>query len=242
MTTAGLDLLAIVAHPDDAELLCGGTLIRAADAGHATGVLDLTGGEAGTAGSASLRAQEAARASRILGLAERRTAGLPDGALENTPAARATVAALLRALRPSTVILMWPEGRHPDHLVASQLGYDACFVAGLSRAPVEGAPYRPRKVLYALTYREHGPKPTFVVDITAQMDRKLEAIYAYGSQFEGKKALGEVYPGGDRDLRDQLRVHAAYYGGLIRTAYGEPFWTRETMAVDDVVALDVATF
>lgn len=242
MTGSGLDLLAVVAHPDDAELLCGGTLIRAADQGHATGVLDLTGGEAGTAGSASLRAEEAARAARILGLADRRTAGLPDGALENTPGARARVAAILREVRPSTVILMWPEGRHPDHRVASQLAYDACFVAGLSRAAVDGAPFRPRKVLYALAYREHGPKPTFVVDITEQMDRKIEAIYAYGSQFEGKTAMGEVYPGGERDLREQLRVHAAYYGGLIRAAYGEPFWTRETMAVEDVVGLDVATF
>lgn len=242
MSGAGLDVLAIVAHPDDAELLCGGTLIRAADAGHATGVLDLTGGEAGTAGSAALRTEEAERASRVLGLAERRNAGLPDGALENTPGARATVAAVLRELRPATVILMSPEGRHPDHRVASQLAYDACFVAGLSRAPVEGSPFRPRKVLYTLAYREHAPKPTFVVDITAQLERKLDAIFAYGSQFEGKKGMGEVYPGGSRDVKEQIRVHAAYYGGLIRAEYGEPFWTRETMAVDDVVGLQVATF
>lgn len=242
MSGSRLDLLAIVAHPDDAELLCGGTLIKAADAGHATGVLDLTGGEAGTAGDASLRAEESARATRLLGLSERRTVGLPDGALANTPDARAAVAAALRALRPDTVILMWPEGRHPDHRVASELAYDACFVAGLRRAPVDGAPFRPRKVLYALAYREHAPKPTFVVDISAQMDRKIEAIFAYASQFEGKKGMGEVFPGGARDLREQLRVHAAYYGGLIRAAYGEPFFTRETMAVEDVVGLGVATF
>ncbi|HSH44607.1 MAG TPA: bacillithiol biosynthesis deacetylase BshB1 [Longimicrobiales bacterium] len=240
--TEPLDLLAIVAHPDDAELICGGTLIRAAEAGHRTGVLDLTGGEAGTSGSADLRSSEAAEASRVLGLAERRTAGLPDGALRNTPEDRAAVAGILRELRPRTVILMWPEARHPDHRIASQLAYDACFVAGLRRAPVPGEAFRPRKVLYALSYREHAPKPTFVVDISPHMARKLDAVFAYGSQFEGKKGMGEVYPGGDRDLREQLRVHAAYYGGLIRTGYGEPFWTRETMAVDDVVALDVATF
>lgn len=240
--TEPLDLLAVVAHPDDAELLCGGTLIRAADAGHRTGILDLTGGEAGTAGSAGLRAEESTEASRILGLAERRNAGLPDGALENTPDSRAVVAGILRELRPRTVILMWPEARHPDHRVASQLAYDACFVAGLRRAAIPGEAYRPRKVLYALSYREHAPKPTFVVDISAQMDRKLDAVFAYGSQFEGKKGMGEVYPGGNRGLRDQLQIHAAYYGGLIRTAHGEPFWTRETMAVDDVVSLDVATF
>lgn len=242
MTEPALDLLAIVAHPDDAELLCGGTLIRAAEAGHATGVLDLTGGEAGTAGTAALRSEESAAATRVLGLAARRNAGLPDGALENTPATRGRVALIIRELRPRTVIVMWPEARHPDHRVASQLAYDACFVAGLRRAPVEGEPFRPRKVLYALSYREDAPKPTFVVDITGQMDLKLEAIFSYQSQFGGKKGMGEVYPGGERDLEDQLRVHAAYYGGLIRTPYGEPFWTRETMAVDDVVALDVATF
>lgn len=242
MTEPALDLLAIVAHPDDAELLCGGTLIRAAEAGHATGVLDLTGGEAGTAGTAALRAEESAAATRVLGLAARRNAGLPDGALENTPATRGRVAQIVRELRPRTVIVMWPEARHPDHRIASQLAYDACFVAGLRRAPVEGEPFRPRKVLYALSYREHAPKPTFVVDITGQMDLKLEAIFSYQSQFGGKKGMGEIYPGGERDLEDQIRVHAAYYGGLIRTPYGEPFWTRETMAVDDVVALDVGTF
>ncbi len=242
MTEAPLDLLAVVAHPDDAELLCGGTLIRAADAGHRTGVLDLTGGEAGTAGSASLRSQESQRAAEIMGLATRRVAGLPDGALENTPAARTVVAEVFRELRPDTLILMWPEARHPDHRAASQLAHDAAFVAGLRKAPIKGDPFRPRKVLYAMAYREHAPKPTFVVDITSQLDRKLRAVYAFGSQFEGKKGMGEVYPGGERDLRDQLKVHAAYYGGLIRTAYGEPFWTRETMAVDDVVGLPVATF
>ncbi|MDX1675782.1 MAG: bacillithiol biosynthesis deacetylase BshB1 [Longimicrobiales bacterium] len=237
-----LDLLAIVAHPDDAELLCGGSLIRAADAGRRTGVLDLTGGEAGTRGSAALREDEAAKAAEILGLATRRVAGLPDGALENTPAARNAVAAVLRELRPDTVILMWHEARHPDHRIASQLAYDACFVAGLSKAPVDGERFRPRKVVYAMAYREHVPKPSFVVDISDQMERKLDAIYAYGSQFEGKKGMGEIYPGGDRALRDQLLVHHAYYGGLIRTAYGEPFWTRETLRVDDVTALDVASF
>lgn len=242
MTEPPLDLLAIVAHPDDAELLCGGTLIRAADAGHRTGVLDLTGGEAGTAGDAGLRSSEAHRASAILGLATRRVAGLPDGSLENTPDSRALVAAILRELRPDTLILMWPEARHPDHRAASQLGYDAAFVAGLRKAPIAGEPFRPRKVLYAMSYREHAPKPSFVVDITDQMERKLDAIYAFGSQFTGKTGMGEVYPGGDRDLREQLRIHAAYYGGLIRREYGEPFWTRETMAVEDVVGLAVGSF
>ena len=234
-----LDLLAIFAHPDDAELLCGGTLARSADQGHRVGVLDLTGGEFGSSGSASQRAREAAASATVLGIAERRSAGLPDGALQNTPEARLAVAAHLRQLRPRTVILHWPGGRHPDHRVASELGRDACFVSGLSRASLEGEPHRPTKILYAVAYQEPQIEPRFVVDITDQMERKLDAIRAFGSQFEGKTWAGDVFGGDDRPLLEQIRVHAAHYGSLIRRPYGEPFWTRETMVVDDVTRVGV---
>lgn len=233
------DLVAIMAHPDDAELLCGGALIRAADQGYSTAVIDLTGGERGTAGTAELRQAEAAEAARILGLAQRVSAGLPDGALENTPDSRIIVARLIRQLRPRTVILQWPDGRHPDHRVASQLGYDACFLAGLGRAPVEGEPFRPVKILYAMSYREEGIQPTFVVDITEQIERKLDAIFAFGSQLEGRTALGDVFGGGERPLREQIRIHAAHYGSLIRRPFGEPYWTKETVRIDDIVTFPV---
>jgi bacillithiol biosynthesis deacetylase BshB1 len=236
------DLLAIMAHPDDAELLCGGLLIRAADLGQAAAVLDLTGGERGSAGSAGLRTEEARAASRVLGLETRANAGLPDGALENTPETRQTVARHIRQLRPRVVILHWPEGRHPDHRVAAQLGRDACFVAGLRKAPVEGEPHRPDKVIYCASYREEPLQPSFVVDITDQIDRKIEAIRAYASQLDGRTALGDIFGGGDRELYDQIRIHAAHYGSLIRRPYGEPYWMRETMRVDDVLALNVNTF
>lgn len=234
-----LDLLAIMAHPDDAELLCGGTLRRAADQGYRTGVLDLTTGAAGTRGSAEIRAREAERAAEILGLAIRRTAGLPDAALENTPATRAVVAAILRELRPRVVILHGTRGRHPDHRVARRLAEDACFIAGLSKVDIPGEAFRPHKVLYALSFGEAPVQPTFVVDITEQMDRKMAAIAAFESQFSGKTWAGDIFGGGDRPLEDQIRAHCAHYGSLIRVAYGEPFRTHETMAVDDVVALGV---
>ncbi|MGH7501887.1 MAG: bacillithiol biosynthesis deacetylase BshB1 [Longimicrobiales bacterium] len=233
------DLVAIMAHPDDAELLCAGTLLRARDQGYETAIIDLTGGELGTAGSAALRHEEAQAASRIMRLSARLNAGLPDGALENSPAARLAVASLIRTLQPKAVILHWPDGRHPDHRVASQLSYDACFVAGLSRAPIEGTAHRPAKIVYALAYREDAVKPTFVVDITAQMDRKIETIFAYGSQFEEKTAMGEIFGGGERPLREQIYAHHAHYGSLIRRPYGEPFWMRETVAVDDLVGMAV---
>lgn len=235
-------LLAIVAHPDDAELLCGGTLARTADQGYRTGILDLTAGETGTRGDRDLRATEAERAAGILGVAVRRNAGLPDSALENTPETRAQIAAIVRELRPGTVILPWTEGRHPDHRVASQLAYDACFMAGLRNAPIQGEPHRPRKVLYATAYREDAPQPSFVVDVTDQIERKLDAIFAFASQFEGKTWAGEIFGGGKRPLREQILAHSAHYGSLIRRPHGEPFWTRETLRVDDVVEMPVRSF
>src|SRR5690606_12550107 len=152
MTEPPIDLLAIAAHPDDAELLCGGTLLRAASQGYRTAVLDLTAGETGTYGDTGAREAEARASARILGLAGRYNAGPPDAALATTPAPRAVAAAFIRRLRPRTVILHGPSTRHPDHRAASHLAYDACFIAGLRRAPVDGEPHRPAKVLFALSY------------------------------------------------------------------------------------------
>jgi bacillithiol biosynthesis deacetylase BshB1 len=236
---AEVDLLAIAAHRDDVELLCGGTLARTVAQGYRAGVLDLTRGEMGSAGSADLRGQEAAAASAVLGLTARHNAAFPDAALENTPETRLHVARFIRSFRPKVVILPYMHGRHPDHRIAAQLGYDACFLAGLGKLPLSEPPHRPTKILYAMTYREEPIKPTFVVDITDQIDTKIRAIECYASQFDGKTWAGEVFPGGDRPLYDQIRMHAAHYGSLIRTAYGEPFHTAETMAVDDVVGLGV---
>ena len=232
-----LDLLAIMAHPDDAELLCGGTLAKAAAQGHRVGILDLTAGEGGSLGDASTRAREAEQAARILGVEIRQTAGLRDGALENTVAARERVVELVRQLAPRVVILHWPEARHPDHRIASELARDACFAAGIRGG------HRPQKILYALTYQEAHVKPTFVVDITAQIEQKLDAIFAFASQFGGEKtAMGDVLGGSTRSLRDQILAHHAHYGSLIRTDYGEPFWTKETMIVEDVMRAGVRTF
>ena len=237
-----LDVLAVVAHPDDAELLCGGSLLRSAEAGERTGVLDLTRGETGSRGTPELRAREAERASEILGLAIRVNAGLPDSRLQNTPETRAVVAEYLRELRPRVVITHWTRGRHPDHRAAAELAYDASYLAGLKNLDAPGEPFRPFKVVHALSFREDAEKPTFVVDITDQMDRKLEAIGAYGSQFGDAVQAGEVFPGGHRSLENQIRAQGARAGSLIRRAYGEPFWTRETLSVPSLGGLPVSTF
>jgi bacillithiol biosynthesis deacetylase BshB1 len=233
-----VDLLAIAAHRDDVELTCAGTLLRAIDVGHRTGILDLTAGESGTRGSASLRAEEAQRATEILGVSERRNAGLPDAHLSNTDETRRVVVEQIRHFAPRVVILPFPVGRHPDHRIASELGRDACFLAGLAKYDAPGKPHRPHKILYALAYREDPLKPTFVVDISAQFERKLAAIKCYASQFDGAKNAGEIFPTG-QDLYSLVETQNSHYGSLIRRRYGEPFFTQETMLVDDVLGLEV---
>jgi bacillithiol biosynthesis deacetylase BshB1 len=233
-----VDLLAIAAHPDDAELTCGGTLAKAARQGYRTGILDLTRGEMGTRGDPATREHEAQKAARVLGLTRRLNAGLPDAHLSNNQEQRRVLVELIRQLQPRVVILPFPVGRHPDHRIASELARDACYLAGLARYPASGEPHRPSKILYALAYREDPIKPTFVVDISEEFETKLEAIRCYASQFNGVKAAGEIFPTG-QDLYELVRIQSAHYGSLIRTRYGEPFMTYETVRVDDVVKLEV---
>ena len=236
-----VDLLAIAAHRDDVELTCGGTLIKAARQGHRTAVLDLTQGEMGTRGSPAARAAEASQAAELMGLAARENLDLPDAGITNDPATRERVARVIRRYKPRVVIAPAPTGRHPDHIVTSQLVRDACFVAGLAKLAPDVPKHRPHKVVHTLSFRQDATKPTFVVDISDEFERKLEAVRCYDSQFSGATQAGEVYPNGE-PLYDLVRHYAAYYGALIRKRYGEPFFAAETMLVDDIVSLEVATF
>ncbi|MGH7559427.1 MAG: bacillithiol biosynthesis deacetylase BshB1 [Gemmatimonadales bacterium] len=233
-----IHVLAIAAHRDDVELTCAGLLLKAADQGYSTAILDLTAGETGTRGSAEVRAREAERAAKILGVAERRNAGLPDAHLANDEPGRRVVVEAIRHFAPRVVILPFPQGRHPDHRVASELGRDACYLAGLSRYTADGPPHRPFKVVYALSYREDPIKPSFLVDISDQFERKLEAIKCYASQFDAVTSAGEIFPTG-QDLYSRVETQNAYYGSLIRTRYAEPYFTHETVLVEDVVKLGV---
>ena len=235
-----VDLLAIAAHRDDVELTCGGTLAKAAKAGHRVGIIDLTQGEMGTRGDARTRAAEAERAAKTLGVVLRLNAGMRDAHLANDERSRGILVELIRRTRPRAVILPFPVGRHPDHRLASELGRDACYLAGLAKyEPGKGGEaHRPHKLLYALAYREDPVKPTFVVDISDVFEAKMQAIRCYASQFDGAKAAGEIHPTG-QDLYELIRVQSAHYGSLIRRGYGEPFYTPETQEVDDVLQLGV---
>jgi len=161
-----LDVVAIAAHPDDVEQTCGGTLIKMAERGYRTGVLDLTAGEMGSRGNPELRIEESQRAAAELMLAWRGNLRLPDARLENNVAARMSLAVQIRVLRPRVVILPYWQARHPDHYRAGELGYEACFLAGLRKLESQIPPHRPHKILYASLYAN--VTPSFVVDITPQ--------------------------------------------------------------------------
>lgn len=238
-----VDLLAVFPHPDDAELTCGGTLLKSTRQGSRVGILDLSAGEMASRGTVAQRREEAGRAATLLQVSVRENLGLPDSALVNDPASRLAVARVIRRLRPQILVTTAPSpfGRHPDHRVCAELVRDACFIAGLRTIEPSIPAHRPRKVLHAISFREDNLKPTFVVDITDELETKLRAIGTYASQFEGATQAGEVYPTGE-PLLDVIRHQAAHYGSLIRVRYGEPFHTTETVQVDNVVAMPVSTF
>lgn len=236
--TPALDLLAVAAHPDDVEQTCGGTLIRMAETGYRTGVLDLTAGDMGSRGTPELRVEESQAAAKHLLLAWRGNLRMPDARLENTLAARMTVAAEIRRLRPRVVILPYWEARHPDHYRAGEIAYEACFLAGLKKLDAASEPHRPFKVIYSSLYAN--VTPSFVVDISAQFERRMAALLSYESQY-GSGAATEVFPG-RLEIRERLAAIARFYGSLIGVRYGEPFVVKETMQVSDVVDMDVRSF
>jgi bacillithiol biosynthesis deacetylase BshB1 len=232
-----VDILTIAAHSDDIELTCAGTLLKMVDKGYSVGILDLTQGEMGTRGSADLRGQEAEAARAVIGARFRERLDFGDSRLTASIENRCALAEKIRAARPSTVVLPYWEARHPDHYIAATLGYEACYAAGLKQLPVPGEPHRPKKILYASMYWE--VKPSFLVDITPQWERKLAAVNCFASQFAGDlRDITELYPAWGK-LIDRIRTQCKYFGHLMGVEYAEPFVVKEAMAVDDIVRLPV---
>ena len=263
-----LDILAIAAHRDDVEQTCGGTLLKMAELGHRTGILDLTQGELGTRGSAEDRAREAADAAKILRVSSRQALDIPDGRVENTWQNRLKVAKAIREMRPRVVILPYWEGRHPDHYTASKLGYEACFLAGLAKLDIDHALSAPSagfsqvaSAVASLAAGEqqsaargglspHRPfkivyatlyfdvRPTFIVDITDQFEARFESLMAYKTQFSDQEAGKDIFPARD-EIRGRIEAMARFYGMLAGVTYGEPFLQKEVGLVDDLTALPV---
>jgi bacillithiol biosynthesis deacetylase BshB1 len=231
-----LDILALAAHRDDVEQTCAGTLLKMAERGNRTGILDLTQGEMGTRGTAEDRAREAAEAARILKVSWRQALDIPDGRVENTWENRLKVARILREQRPRVLILPYWEGRHPDHYTASILGYEAAFISGLAKLPLEGSAHRPFKIIYASLYRD--VRPTFVVDITDHFETRFQALMAYKSQFTDQEAGSGIFPA-QKEIRARVESMARFYGMMGGVTYAEPFVQKEIGLVDDVMAIPV---
>src|SRR5271167_374299 len=246
MQTIALDILAIAAHRDDVEQTCGGTLLKMAQHGRRTGILDLTQGEMGTRGTAEERAQEAAEAAKILRVSWRQALDIPDGRVENTFENRLKVARVIREQRPRVVILPYWKGRHPDHYTASTLGYEACFLAGLAKLDYSAAsvdasapslpPHRPFKIIYATLY--HDVRPTFVVDITELFETRFQALMAYKSQFSDQEAGKDLFPA-QAEIRARIEAMARFYGLLGGVTYAEPFLQKEVGLVEDLTLIPV---
>jgi bacillithiol biosynthesis deacetylase BshB1 len=241
MSTPALDVLAIAAHRDDVEQTCGGTLLKMAQRGQRTGILDLTQGEMGTRGTADDRAREAAEAAKILQASFRTALDIPDGRVENTWENRLKIVRVLREQRPRVVILPYWQGRHPDHYTCSTLGYEACFLSGLSKLQLDAEagnlpPHRPFKIVYATLYFDI--RPSFVVDITSQFEARLESIYAYKSQFTDQQAGRGDFPA-HAEIRERVATMAGYYGMLAGVKYAEPFLQKEVGLVEDLTMIPV---
>ena len=231
-----LDVLAIAAHPDDIEQTCGGTLIRMAEMGYRTGVLDLTAGDMGTRGTPEQRVAESETAASHLQLAWRGNLHFPDARLENALSARMTLAVKIRELKPRVVILPYWEARHPDHYRAGELGYEACFLAGLKKLDEYSEPHRPFKIIYSSLYAD--VKPSFIVDISAQFERRMTALLSYVSQYGSVEQGGALFPD-EQEIRERLGAIARFYGNLIGVRYGEPFVVKEAIEIGDIVAMPV---
>lgn len=227
-----LDVLVISPHPDDAEISVGGTILRCRGEGMRVGVLDLTTGEPTPHGTLEIRAAESEAATKLLDLSWRHNLGLPNRSLLPTLEARRALAGILRTTRPRFVFAPYWEDVHPDHVSASRLADDARFWAKLSRSDLPGEPYWPPRMYYfwSIHLRIH-PKPSFVLDVTPHIDRKMEAISSYASQFTTGRT--PTFPTPLDDIRDRAR----YWGWSIGTGYAEPFACREEVGLKSLNVL-----
>ncbi len=237
---SGIDVLVFAAHPDDAEIGCGGTILKMTDEGRAVVIADLALGELGTRGNAATRAEEAARSSDILALHARQNLELPDGNIHVSGEAKRTVAMSVRRWRPDAVFLPYWEDRHPDHANASRVIYEGTFIAGLARFDTGQQPYRPNRLYYYMSWYEF--EPTFIVDISDVVERKMSAIYAYSTQFSPDEVRHPVATEASPTTDWQLRSRMRYYGGKIQRMYGEAFLIRGRLRVDDPLTLHFSSF
>jgi N-acetylglucosamine malate deacetylase 1 len=235
-----LDILAFGVHPDDVELGCAGTMIKMADAGYSTGIIDLTAGELGTRGDSVTRLKEANEAARLMKVKVRENIGMKDGFFELTEENKLLVVKMIRRYRPDIVLCNAVHDRHPDHGRAARLISEACFLSGLIKVVTDDnglqtQPWRPRAVYHYI--QDRYLKPDFIVDITGFMDLKMQAVMAFASQFYNPDSSEPDTPISSRHFLDFLKARSVEYGRLIGAEYGEGFVVERPVGVDDLMVL-----
>lgn len=221
-----LDALVVAPHPDDAELGMGGTIVRLGAMGWRVGVLDLTSGEPTPLGTPERRARETAAATAALGIPWRQNLGLPNRSLEATLAHRRALSAVFRAVRPRVLFAPYWEDAHPDHLAATQLVEQARFWSKLSKSDIPGTPFHPARIFYYFSvHLRIVERPSFLVDISAQLDAKVESLRCYASQ------LVENQPPGVPGVIDSVCDRTRFWGHTVGVRHAEPFASREPIGL-----------
>ena len=230
-----IDVLAFGAHPDDVELGCGGTLYKLVQLGYSTGIIDLTEGEKGSRGNVEERYKESAKSAKILKVSLRENLKIPDSGIEINKENKFKIIEIIRQTTPTVVFAPYPNDRHPDHVHAGNLVTEAAFYAGLAKIESDFPKHRPNRIVYYLTTYEF--EPSFVVDISNQFSNKLKALQAYQSQFYNPKWPGEDTFVSSQWFMDAVEFRARHFGWTAGVKYGEPFWIRERLALEDIVTL-----
>lgn len=235
-----LDLLVFAAHPDDAELGCGGTIIKHVKDGKKVGIIDLTRGELGTRGNAELRAKESAAASKVMGIAVRENLGFADGFFRNDEKHQLGIITMIRKYRPEIILCNAVSDRHPDHARGAKLVSEASFYSGLNKVKsfVNGklqTSWRATAVYHYI--QDRYIKPDFAIDITPVIERKMKAIHAYKSQFYSELSEEPVTPISTKEFIDALFARATEYGRPIGVRYAEGFTVERIAGVESLFDL-----
>ena len=237
-----IDILAFGAHPDDVELSCGGTILKEIHNGKTVGIIDLTKGELGTRGNVQTRATEASNAASILGVSFRKNLSFSDGFIANDKAHQLEVIKLIRHHQPEIVLCNAIDDRHIDHGVASKLVSDACFLSGLIKIETKSldseavqAPWRPKSIYHYIQWKPL--EPDFVVDISDHIDKKMESVMAYSTQFYNPNSQDPETPISSKNFVDSVRYRAADLGRLIGVGYAEGFNVERLPAIDSLFDL-----
>ena len=236
-----LDLLAIGAHPDDVELTCCGTIIKLVKQGRSVGILDLTEGELGTRGDRKTRSKEAQKAAAVMGVALRENLKLPDGNIESHMDNRLRLVRAIRTWQPDVLLFPYAVDRHPDHERAHVLCREAWFSAGLQKVTtsVRGrsqSPFRPRAYYHYMQWYEF--VPSFIVDVSAEFEQRMETMRAYRSQFFDPASRERETVLSTPEFLEMVRTRLQYYGDRIGKKYGEPFLSPGALEVGDLLTLN----